>query len=108
MRAIFRELHIARVAGRGPFPNGKAGPIVWACLQAQIRMNEFLENGFAADPKLSHILNIHLQDNAVMKSTFVTLQAKVTELASSISNTKLVADAAKTQVDKAMRKTSGS
>jgi len=26
--------------------------------------------GFLADGKLSHILNIHLQDNAVMKTAF--------------------------------------
>ena len=79
VRAIFRELHNCRVTGRGPFPSGKSGPIVWACLQSHLRMREFVDNGFSADAKLSHILNIHLQDNAVMKTTFNALADKISE-----------------------------
>ena len=66
VRAIFKELHKARIAGRGPFFGNKAGSIAWGSLRAQKRMKEFLNKKFMGDPALSHILNLYLQDNAVM------------------------------------------
>ena len=33
-------------------------------------MKEFKEAGFSSHPKLSHILNLHFQDNALMKHMF--------------------------------------
>jgi hypothetical protein len=69
IRSIFRDLHVARLAGRGPFlGTDRAGGIVWGCLQAHRVMKEYVEYDFSAHPKCSHILNIHLQDNALMKS----------------------------------------
>ena len=68
VRAVFRALHVKRAPGRGPFiPGEEAACRLWGCLQAYKRMQEFKKNLFAADPELSHILNMHLQDNAVMK-----------------------------------------
>jgi hypothetical protein len=40
--------------------------IVWGSLQAHRLMEEYLSADFAAHPRCSHILNIHLQDNAMM------------------------------------------
>jgi hypothetical protein len=92
VRAIFRDLHGARMASRGPFHGGdRASGIVWGCLQAQRLMSEYLADDFAAHPKCSHILNIHLQDNALMriehdaimlktKLTLMTLQKTVDDL----------------------------
>jgi hypothetical protein len=33
-------------------------------------MEEYLSADFAAHPRCSHILNIHLQDNAMMKAVY--------------------------------------
>jgi hypothetical protein len=67
----FRNLHKTRIAGRGPFLGGdRASGIVWGSLQAHRLMQEYLDADFSAHPKCSHILNIHLQDNALMKVDF--------------------------------------
>jgi hypothetical protein len=74
VRAIFSDLHDARIAGRGIYNKGaetRAG-LVWGSLQGLKRMREYLAVGFSAHPKLSHILNLHLQDNALMKHVFET------------------------------------
>jgi hypothetical protein len=77
VRAIFRDLHIARMAGGGPFLGGdRASGIVWGCLQAHRVMAEYLADDFLAHPKCSHIINIHLQDNALMKAEHDAVQLK--------------------------------
>jgi hypothetical protein len=85
VRAIFRDLHSARMAGRGPFlgTNRSAG-IVWGCLQAHRVMAEYLAEDFAAHPKCSHILNIHLQDNAMMKTQHDAMHTKTQLLISGL------------------------
>jgi hypothetical protein len=72
VRAIFADLHEARIAGRGSYPKGieAAAGIVWGSLQGLKRMQEYSALGFSAHPKLSHILNLHLQDHALMKHFF--------------------------------------
>jgi hypothetical protein len=71
VRTIFADLHQARVSGRGPFPPGeKSTSIVWGALRGLGKMREFSEARFSAHPRLSHILNLHLQNNAVMKVHF--------------------------------------
>jgi hypothetical protein len=71
VRAIFAELHSARSPGRGPFlPGDRAAGVVWGMLRAQRKMQEFTVRGFSASPVLSHILNIHLRDHAVMQTDF--------------------------------------
>ena len=103
IRTVFKELHKARMAGRGPFIGDKCGAIVWGQMQAHKRMNEFTDNGFSADPTLSHILNLHLQDNAVMQSSFSKLKDKVTNLENIIAQTKKVGDQAKSIADRALK-----
>jgi hypothetical protein len=69
VQAIFAELHTGRISGRGPFlPGERPAGIAWGCLQAYKRMKEFTKHKFSADTRISHILNLHLQDNDVMKS----------------------------------------
>jgi hypothetical protein len=72
MMQAFRDLHKARIAGRGPFLGGdRVSGILWGSLvQAHRLMQEYLNADFSAHPKCSHILNIHLQDNALMKVDF--------------------------------------
>ena len=78
VRAVFRALHVKRSSGRGPFvPGEEAACRLWGCLQAYKRMLEFKDNLFAADPELSHILNIHLQDNAVMKKDLEKINKQI-------------------------------
>ena len=52
---------------------------------------------------LSRILDIHLQDNAVMQSSFTTLEVKLERLVSGVSSTKKIADQAKSVADKAIK-----
>jgi hypothetical protein len=80
VRAIFAELHVAWIAGRGPFlASERPAGIAWGCLQAFKRMKDFTKHKFSADLKISHILNLHLQDNAVMRSELVGLRAQMME-----------------------------
>jgi hypothetical protein len=71
VRAIFSDLHAARIAGRGPFmTSDRQLGVVWGCLQAHRVMSEYVDADFASHPRCSHILNLHLQDNALMKTEF--------------------------------------
>jgi hypothetical protein len=56
---------------------GKASSILWGTLQAHRVMREMLLDGFSGFPKLSHVLNLHLQDNTVPRSKFEALEEKV-------------------------------
>ena len=72
VRSIFNALHKARLSGKGcsdGSSSSKAG-IVGGNMQAHQRMIEFCVHDFARDTVLSHRLNLHLQDNAVMHSVF--------------------------------------
>ena len=64
-----------------------------------------MENGFLADPKLSHILNLHLQDNAVMKTSFLDLQKKIKDLEAAVAGAKKTADQAKSAADRVAKTT---
>jgi hypothetical protein len=80
-RAIFRDLHMARMAGQGPYLGGnRSSESVWGCLQAHRVMEDYLAEDFAAHPKCSHILNIHLQDNAAMKTEHDVAHVKLQQL----------------------------
>ena len=105
IRTIWRELHKSRVAGRSPNTQNHPGWIIWAMLRAHKRMNEFVENGFSADPKLSHILNLHLQNNAVMKTSFLDLQKKIKDLEAAAAGAKKTADQAKSAADRVAKTT---
>ena len=82
VRAVFEDLHEARMPGRGPHltAEDRAASSIWGCFQAHLKMQEFEKLGFAAHPTLSHILNIHLRDHTVSKATFEKLLARTTAL----------------------------
>jgi hypothetical protein len=71
VRELCNILHNARRAGRGPFllsSTDRASGVFWGSLQAHREMQLIMKRGMMAEPRLSHILNLHLRDNAVMKS----------------------------------------
>jgi hypothetical protein len=78
VRAIMEMLHATRAPGRGPFVPGEMGTkIFWGPLQALGVMRELRAANFSAHPALSHILNLHLKDNAVTKSEMIVLEKKL-------------------------------
>jgi hypothetical protein len=100
VRAIFAELHLARSPGRGPFlPGDRAAGVVWGMLQAQRKMQEFTVRGFSASPVLSHILNIHLQDHAVMQADFEEWKDKLVRALKMAEEAKAAADRALTKAN---------
>jgi hypothetical protein len=69
------------------------GPkIFWGTLQAIRVMRKFRETNFAAHPALSHILNLHLQDNAVIKSEMKAALDKIKDLTADVKTLKGAAD----------------
>jgi hypothetical protein len=78
IRTICEMLHAARAPGRGPFRPGEKGvKICWGALQALQAlgvMRELRMANFSAHPALSHIPNLHLQDNAVTKSEMASME----------------------------------
>jgi hypothetical protein len=93
IRAIFAKLHAARIAGRGIFiPGERPAGIAWGCLQAYKHMKVFTKHKFSADLKISHILNLHLQDNAVMRSELIAIRA---DIATAVANAAAAAESAK-------------
>mmetsp|Transcript_3766 Transcript_3766/g.5135 ORF Transcript_3766/g.5135 Transcript_3766/m.5135 type:complete len:277 (+) Transcript_3766:1972-2802(+) len=103
IRTIFKELHVCRLPGRGPFlsQDHRAGCVLWGCLQAHLRMQTFVSQGFSADSKLSHVLNLHLQDNAVMQGEFKAFKKKVIEVEKQTLASQKIANQAKSLADKA-------
>jgi hypothetical protein len=78
VRTIFSVLGTARSPGSGTFAEGaKASSILWGTLQAHRVMRDLISDNFAGHPKLSHVLNLHLQDNMVPKSQFEELEVLV-------------------------------
>ena len=79
VRAVFKDLHEARMPGRGPHltPEDRAASSIWGCFQSHLKMQEFEKVGFSAHPTLSHILNIHLRGHTVSKATFDKLLVRL-------------------------------
>ena len=79
VRAVFEDLHEARMPGRGPHltAEDRAASSIWGCFQSHRKMQEFEKVGFSAHPTLSHILNIHLRDHTVSKATFDKLLVRL-------------------------------
>jgi hypothetical protein len=57
-------------------------------------MEELRLAQFSAHPALSHVLNLHLQDNVVSRSRYESLEKKVTEIAKIANEAKKAADKA--------------
>ena len=53
---------------------------MWAQLQCHRVMDELRTAGFGAHPALSHVLNLHIQDNVVSRSKFEALERKFIEV----------------------------
>jgi hypothetical protein len=71
-------LHASRAPGRGPFGQGEMGTkLFWGTLQALGVMRELRSANFSAHPALSHILNLHLQDNAVTKAEMHAMEKRL-------------------------------
>jgi hypothetical protein len=51
--------------------------IFWGTLQALGVMRDLRAANFSAHPALSHILNLHLQDNAVTKSEMSAMEKRL-------------------------------
>ena len=60
-------------------------------------IQELSSEGFEAHPRLSHILNIHLRNNAVSKSAMDRVLAEMTEI-------KRIAEKAEKTADHALQK----
>jgi hypothetical protein len=69
------------------------GPkIFWGTLQSLGVMRKFREANFSAHPALSHILNLHLQDNAVTKSELAVVLEMIKDLAEDVKLVKSASD----------------
>ena len=106
VREIFNRLHHSRRAGR--VPNAPPCDLAWGFLQAIKLADEFVLERFSGHSVLSHVLNLHLQDSAVMKEEFnrrlavIDLQLKEnTKVATAAKN---VADAAVSKVESIRKK----
>ena len=109
VRAVFEDLHEARMSGRGPHltAEDRAASSTWGCFQAQLKMQEYEKLGFSAHPTLSHILNIHLRDHTVSKAPFEKVLTRLTALesgAATMSTALRVAQSAVGEVKKAVAK----
>ena len=69
-------------------------------LQAHREMQILQRRGFIGDARVSHILNLHLQDNAVMRSEFALLKKTMDQLVNEVKDTKVAADRAMTEAKK--------
>jgi hypothetical protein len=63
-----------------PEEGGGDVELVWAQLQCHRVMDELRTAGFGAHPALSHVLNLHIQDNVVSRSKFEALERKFIEV----------------------------
>jgi hypothetical protein len=82
IRELCQILHNARNAGQGPFlsASDRATGIFWGSMQAYREMSVITAKGMMGDPRLSHILNLHLRDNAVMRSEMKDALLKIKNL----------------------------
>jgi hypothetical protein len=81
VRVIFKLLRDARSSGLRWTPEAPEGDVqlVWAQLQCHRAMAGLQGVGFSAHPALSHVLNLHLQDNVASRSKFEALEKRVGE-----------------------------
>ena len=82
VREICHILHVARGSGRGHIanPNDRASCLFWGQLQSHREMQALTKAGLVGDHRLSHVLNLHLRDNAVMKSELVKVHDQLREM----------------------------
>ena len=66
--------------------------VVWAQLPCQRVMYELCSTRFAAHPALSHVLNLHLQDNVMSQPKLKAMERKMTEVEQLAHEAKKLAD----------------
>jgi hypothetical protein len=88
VREIFQLLYEARGPGRSTLDPEH---FLWGTLRAHKVMQELRDFHFSAHPKLGHALNLHLQDNAVMKGSFKALSETVEALKKDCAEAKTTA-----------------
>lgn len=65
---------------------------MWAQIQCHRAMEDLRSIGFGAHPALSHVLNLHLQDNVVSRSKFEALEKRLLEIEKTAKEAKKLAD----------------
>jgi hypothetical protein len=94
VRVIFKLLRDARSSGARWTLETRDAQMVWAQFQCHRLMEELRLAQFSAHPALSHVLNLHLQDNVVSRSRYESLEKKVAELTKITNEAKKAADKA--------------
>jgi hypothetical protein len=95
VRTVMDMLHAAQGPGRGPFgPGEMPGKLLWGTLQEIGVMRELREANFSAHPALSHILNLHLQDNVVTKAEMGEIREKLKSVLDEVTKMKASFDRA--------------
>jgi hypothetical protein len=96
VRAIFDLLYKARVAGRGPFldDSRRDAGMTWGALQCHAVCRSLMDANFSSHPTLSHILNLHLRDNAVMMSSMEAMTKRLDRMDADLKGTKKTAEKA--------------
>jgi hypothetical protein len=94
VRVIFKLLRDSGSSGARWTAETRDAQMVWAQFQRHRLMEELWMAQFSAHPALSHVLNLHLQDNVVSRSCYESLEKKVTEIAKVANEAKKAADKA--------------
>jgi hypothetical protein len=94
VRVILKLLRDLRSSGARWTVETREAQMVWAQFQYHRLMEELRLAQFSAHPALSHVLNLHLQDNVVSRYRYKSLEKKVTEIAKIAKEAKKAADKA--------------
>jgi hypothetical protein len=95
VRVIFKLLRDARASGARWTVETRDAQLVWAQFQCHRLMEELrLLAQFSSHPALSHVLNLHLQDNVVSRSKYESLEKRVLEIEKVAHGAKKAADKA--------------
>ena len=94
VRVVFKLLRDARSSGARWTTETRDVKLVWAQMQCHRVMEELRVAQFSAHPALSHVLNLHLQDNVVSRSKYEALEKRVLEVERIAVGAKKAADKA--------------
>jgi hypothetical protein len=94
VRVIFKLLRDARASGARWTEETRDAQLVWAQFQCHRLMEELRLAQFSSHPALSHVLNLHLQDNVVSRSKYESLEKRVLEIEKVAQGAKKAADKA--------------
>ena len=96
VRAIFTGLYNKR---RGGYAKESMHKVIWSCLETIPLEKEFLKANFSAHPTVAHVLNLHLQTSAVMKSQF---EHELTEMKKAMAKMTIAVTNSEKKADKAL------